>query len=424
MVKVGLLQFDVAAGEVARNLAVVEEGVRRLASRGASLVVLPEMFSTGFHYGDLPALAREYFGQTLGTLERLGRETGALIAGSLPEPAEEGVYNTLYLVGAGDVIASARKVHLFRLHGEHRHFAAGDRAITADTKLGKLGLMVCYDLRFPELARTLALSGAWLIIVPAQWPLARVEHYLLLCRARALENQLFLVAANRSGKDEKIEYCGSSLVVSPTGNIEAQAARGDEDLLVEIDPARVREFRDQMDCLGDRRPEVYAKHLGEKQGRVLGRAEAAKVTAEARARGLKVVFTNGCFDILHAGHVSYLGEAAGLGDILVVGLNSDSSARGLKGEGRPIVPQEERAALLASLRSVDLVTIFDEPDPLKLIKELRPDILVKGADWAPDEIVGADEVKSWGGRVASVPLTEGLSTTKIITRAGSLKRPK
>jgi rfaE bifunctional protein nucleotidyltransferase chain/domain len=417
MFKIGILQFDVLLGETAKNLATVEEGVKRLADRGASLVCLPEMFSTGFYYEDLPGIAKESFSRTVETLERLGESTGALIAGSLPEPADEGVYNTLHLVGPGGIVATARKVHLFRLHGEHEHFLAGSDAVVAKTELGRVGLMVCYDLRFPELARSLALSGARLIIVPAQWPLARVEHYLVLCRARALENQLFLVASNRSGKDPKMEYCGSSVVVSPTGDLLAQAGCGDEELLVEVDPGLVEEFRGQMDCLGDRRPGVYAG-----EGRVLPRAEAAKFAAAARERGQKIVFTNGCFDILHAGHVDYLKKASMLGDVLVVGLNSDTSVRGLKGEGRPIVPEGERGSILASLRFVDVVAVFDEPDPLSLIKEIRPDVLVKGADWGPGEIIGSEEVKSWGGSVARIPLTDGLSTTNIIERAGLLKR--
>ncbi len=135
-----------------------------------------------------------------------------------------------------------------------------------------------------------------------------------------------------------------------------------------------------------------------------------------RRRGERVVFTNGCFDLLHAGHAALLEAARDLGDLLVVGLNSDASVRRLKGPARPILAQGERATLLAALRSVDYVVVFEEDTPLALIRALRPDVLVKGSDWSPDRIVGSREVEGWGGRVATVPLLPGSSTTGIVER--------
>jgi rfaE bifunctional protein nucleotidyltransferase chain/domain len=137
---------------------------------------------------------------------------------------------------------------------------------------------------------------------------------------------------------------------------------------------------------------------------------------KCRRKGKKIVFTNGCFDILHVGHVRYLRAAKKLGDILVLGLNSDSSVRTLKGEKRPLVPQDERADVLAALEAVDYVTIFTELTPLELIEYLKPDILVKGGDWSEETIVGSDAVKTWGGRVAVAPLIEGRSTTNIVEK--------
>jgi len=133
-----------------------------------------------------------------------------------------------------------------------------------------------------------------------------------------------------------------------------------------------------------------------------------------RANGARVVFTNGCFDIIHAGHVRYLKKSSALGDILVVGLNSDASVRMIKGKNRPIVPEAERAEVLSALEAVDYVVIFDEPTPIRLIEAIRPDVLVKGADWKAGEIVGADVVRESGGRVARVSLVKGRSTTRII----------
>jgi len=130
-----------------------------------------------------------------------------------------------------------------------------------------------------------------------------------------------------------------------------------------------------------------------------------------------VVFTNGCFELLHAGHVAYLEEARALGDALVVGVNTDASARRLdKGAGRPFVPENERALLVAALESVDAVSLFDEDTPADLIRELLPAVLVKGADYASDEVVGREAVEASGGRVELVPLVEGRSTTRLLDR--------
>ena len=135
-----------------------------------------------------------------------------------------------------------------------------------------------------------------------------------------------------------------------------------------------------------------------------------------RASGQKIVFTNGCFDILHLGHVRYLSLARSHGDILVVGLNSDESVKRIKGHHRPIIEQGQRAEVLAALWFVDYVTHFDEIDPLMLIKRLRPDILVKGDDWPLDRIIGADFVQKNGGRVVRVPVVPDISTSIIIQR--------
>lgn len=132
--------------------------------------------------------------------------------------------------------------------------------------------------------------------------------------------------------------------------------------------------------------------------------------------GEKVVFTNGCFDLLHPGHIRLLEQARALGTVLVVGLNSDGSLRALKGEGRPLLPEAERAELLAALAAVDAVTIFDEATPRELMSALLPDVLVKGGDWGPDEIVGREEVEAAGGRVVTLPYIEGYSTSAIIQK--------
>jgi D-beta-D-heptose 7-phosphate kinase/D-beta-D-heptose 1-phosphate adenosyltransferase len=137
---------------------------------------------------------------------------------------------------------------------------------------------------------------------------------------------------------------------------------------------------------------------------------------KVRKSGQKIVFTNGCFDIMHVGHVRYLADAGSEGDLLVVGLNSDASVRIIKGDKRPIVRQNHRAEVLASLGCVDFIVIFDEPDPLKLIQTLKPDVLVKGEDWTEDAIVGAESVKSQGGKIVRISFVEESSTTAIIEK--------
>lgn len=141
--------------------------------------------------------------------------------------------------------------------------------------------------------------------------------------------------------------------------------------------------------------------------------------AKMKRAGKRLVFTNGCFDLLHAGHVRYLSDARALGDALVVALNSDRSVRALKGEGRPILNEQERAEVIAALEAVDYVIVFDEETPRELIASLLPDVLVKGGDWPIDQIIGREEVEAAGGRVLSLPYVEGSSTTEIIERIKS-----
>ena len=160
----------------------------------------------------------------------------------------------------------------------------------------------------------------------------------------------------------------------------------------------------------------WRAHVGN-QAKIIGQDELVIKIRRMKKRGLKVVFTNGCFDIIHAGHVQYLEQSRNLGDYLVVGLNSDSSVRRLKGITRPLNNQQARAEVLAALYAVDYVCIFEEDTPYKLIKSLMPDILAKGGDWGIDNIVGADIVTAAGGKVYSLPVKEGYSSTSILEKA-------
>lgn len=166
--------------------------------------------------------------------------------------------------------------------------------------------------------------------------------------------------------------------------------------------------------LGDLRQALQNEDSRHQADKICDLAAAQKVVAGLQAQGKKVVFTNGCFDLLHAGHVTYLEQARKLGDALVVGLNTDRSVRKLKGSGRPVIGEDDRARVLAALESVDAVVKFDQETPLELILALKPDVLVKGSDYREDQVVGAAEIKTWGGRVELIAVVPGRSTTGIL----------
>lgn len=159
-----------------------------------------------------------------------------------------------------------------------------------------------------------------------------------------------------------------------------------------------------------RKPSEKIKSLG----------SLASTARRLRRSGKKIVFTNGCFDVLHVGHVRYLAQARRLGGALVVALNSDASVRGLKGPGRPVCSEKNRAEVLASLECVDAVTVFSERTPERVIRAVKPDFLVKGGDWKKKDIVGADFVESYGGRVKIIPFIDGFSTTRVLEKIKKL----
>lgn len=156
------------------------------------------------------------------------------------------------------------------------------------------------------------------------------------------------------------------------------------------------------------------------RNKIKTKEELKKIVLRLKKQDKKVVFTNGCFDILHYGHIKYLQDAKGLAEVLVVGLNSDSSVKKIKGSARPINKQLDRARVLSALACVDYLTIFSEDTPLKLIKLIQPDVLVKGGDWPTERIVGADFVKSRGGKVLAIPYIKGYSTTRLIEKVRAL----
>ena len=255
-IKAAALQFNIALADIDKNLSHVTATLSRLAQEGVQLAVLPEMWSCGFAYRELNQLAKRT-PELVERLKALSADLCMTIVGSLPEPHGEKVFNTAYVVDRGTVAGSYRKMHLFSLMGEDRHLDSGDSILLADTSVGKIGVMICYDLRFPELARRLAVDGADIIVVPGEWPKPREEHWRTLLRGRAIENQLFVVAANACGVIGKLDFFGSSLILGPKGEILAEGGYENCEPTALLDPAEMVRWRESITCFKDRRPDCY-----------------------------------------------------------------------------------------------------------------------------------------------------------------------
>lgn len=256
MITAAAVQFTVKPGNVDANLVHVRDALGRASARGAHLVVLPEMWSSGFSGKNLANLAMGTAGIVEELLE-ISRTLGLVIVGSMPEPHGDKVFNTIHLIDNGRLAGVYRKIHLFSLLGEDRVFSAGDGVLLAETSVGKIGVIICYDLRFPELSRRLAIEGAQILCVPAQWPNPRSEHWRTLLLARAIENQLFVVAANACGMVGKLDVFGMSLIIGPRGEVLAEAGAEETEISAPLDMREMADWRAQIPCLKDRRPEMY-----------------------------------------------------------------------------------------------------------------------------------------------------------------------
>ena len=255
--RAGVVQFDVECGRIEANLEKISGYLETLASEKVSLVVLPEMFSCSFDNENL----KEHSKSTQKIIEKLSYfalDYRMAIAGTLPEQEEGLIFNTMVFIDTdGKIKGKYRKLHLFRLTGEHLYYTAGNKIVTVDSTLGRIGLMTCYDLRFPELARSLFLNGAQLIVISAQWPEHRKEHWEALVRARAIENQLFMVCSNRTGTEAGLAFPGLSMIADPMGKVIAHAGNTDSCAFAEINPDAVKDMRTLIPCITDRRVEVY-----------------------------------------------------------------------------------------------------------------------------------------------------------------------
>lgn len=263
-VKVTLVQMDVALGRPKENFAHAAALIAEARKRGSDLVVLPELWSTGYdleNAGDHAAVltGRARRANWFSRFAALAKANQLWLIGSLLEVQPDGrFYNCMPLYDpSGALKAAYRKVHLFRLMEEDRYLAPGQDTVLLDLPWGSAGLAICYDLRFPELFRRYALNGAQLMLIPAEWPCARQEHWRTLLRARAIENQCFVAACNRVGTSKGTAFCGHSAVVDPWGEVRVEGGGQEELLTATIDLDDCHAARRHIPVFDDRRPELY-----------------------------------------------------------------------------------------------------------------------------------------------------------------------
>lgn len=259
------IQFNVERGAVESNLARVQTLAAPAVDQGAQLLVLPEMWSTSFVAEPDRDLAKQ--AQVADeAIRELSADLDAMIIGSSLEfelGGEGAYFNTARVFDRGTELASYRKIHLFSPNAEHRIHSGGDAPAILDTRFGRLGLLVCYDIRFPELVRYMFYKGAEILVVPAQWPEPRSEHWRTLVRARAIENEMFVIGCNRTGQESSLKnedslpFPGDSRIVDPMGVVLASGSGEDGAVCAEIDPKKVRTMQRLIPVKKDQRPQVY-----------------------------------------------------------------------------------------------------------------------------------------------------------------------
>jgi omega-amidase len=266
MLTIALAQMDVHRGRPEANLARVRDFAAQAREAGADLLLLPELWLHGYDLARAEEWATPLGEGGFAQMATLAREFDLYLAGALLERHEGGISNTAALYASdGTLVGSYRKIHLFRLMQEHHYLVPGDRAVLFPTPWGPVGTPICYDLRFPELFRAMALAGAVLFLVPAQWPVTRLEAWLTLARARAIENELFVAACNRVGVEGDAVFPGRSRVVGPLGQVLTEGDDQEQLLVAQLHFHEVEAARRYLPVYDDRRPEAYQVQLIEKE---------------------------------------------------------------------------------------------------------------------------------------------------------------
>lgn len=251
---ISIAQMPVSGNDPDGNLETAARAVGEAARRGSHLVVLPELWTTGVALRDASTQNTPGRFDTVAAMRDLARANRVAVAGSAMLGDGDAFYNVLLLIDAqGETLATYRKLHLFTPMDEHCFIQSGTEVVVCDAPWGRTGLAVCYDLRFPELFRGLTDRGARLMLLPAEWPHPRLEHWQVLTRARAIENQCFFVAANATGSQGRYQFCGHSAVIDPWGVAVAEAGEEETVLTASIDLAEVECVRERFPALKDRR---------------------------------------------------------------------------------------------------------------------------------------------------------------------------
>lgn len=256
--KIALGQMDIQLGQPTQNIAKVRQFIAEAKAEDADLLILPELWSTGYDLERAEKYATAVDEGIFAQIEQMAKENGLAIAGSCLAHTDQGISNTLVWWGKdGQRLAVYSKIHLFQLMDEHLHLASGKETKMVHTPWGKVGLSICYDLRFPELFRGYAVAGAEMAIIPAEWPHPRLNHWRTLLQARAIENQMFVIACNRVGVSKETHFCGHSTIIDPWGERLVEADESEGVWCAEIDVTVVAQVRQKIPVFQDRRPSLY-----------------------------------------------------------------------------------------------------------------------------------------------------------------------
>ncbi|GAX91592.1 carbon-nitrogen family hydrolase [Effusibacillus lacus] len=257
--RIAIIQMDIAFGDARANREKADRMIRQAAATGTDLILLPELWTTAYDLTRILELADNEGQETKEQMSRLAKDLNVnILAGSVANKREGRVYNTTFLFNRrGEPMFTYSKLHLFRLMDEEKYLAAGSEIGQIEVEGLPCGTMICYDLRFPELSRKLALAGAKVLFIPAEWPHPRLHHWRTLQMARAIENQMFVVSCNRVGRAGDTEFFGHSMVVDPWGEILCEAGEEEQILHTEIDLKLADTVRQRIPIFEDRRSDLY-----------------------------------------------------------------------------------------------------------------------------------------------------------------------
>lgn len=257
--KVGCIQMDIAYGDTVQNFKLAKQWFERAAEEKCTVVVLPELWTTGYDLTRLDEIAHEEGENVIQFLQDQAKKYGFhIIGGSVAKKTINGVYNTMYVIDKeGKLVHEYSKLHLFQLMDEHLYLQAGDDETIFTIDGEKAACFICYDIRFPEWLRKPVLKGAKVLFVVAEWPKQRLDHWRILLKARAIENQSYVIACNRVGEDTNNTFAGHSMIIDPWGTVLSEGSEKEELVIANINPDEIEEIRSRIPIFEDRRPKYY-----------------------------------------------------------------------------------------------------------------------------------------------------------------------